>query len=92
MSEETAMKRAQTLMSQLLTLSTSAEQRATDAEFFEPLVSDVTYLRERMIALIAKHEAPEIARHVTELIDLSQKYRRSRDPKDLEVLQSYIAQ
>ena len=61
-----------------------------DPAFMSPLVRDVTYLRHKMIDLIAKHESPDIARHVTTLITLSSEYRHSRDVKDLTTLQQTV--
>ena len=61
-----------------------------DPAFMSPLVRDVSYLRHKMIDIIAKHESPDIARHVTTLITLSSAYRDSRDVKDLQSLQQLV--
>ena len=61
-----------------------------DPAFMDPLVRDVAFLRHKMIDLIAKHESPDIARHVTTLIQLSSAYRTSRDVKDLSTLQQLV--
>lgn len=98
------MHRAAALCSQLLASPLSAspltsadssrvssdDRQSADPNFLDPLASDVAMLRERMIAIIARHEPPDVARHVTELIALSQQYRQSRLPADLLKLQQHV--
>ena len=68
----------------------SSSEAEPDPAFMSPLVRDVTYLRHKMIELIARHESPDIARHVTTLIQLSSQYRHSRDVQDLVTLQQTV--
>lgn len=70
--------------------SAAAGLSSVDPAFMSPLVRDVNYLRHKMIDIIAKHESPDIARHVTQLITLSSAYRASRDVKDLQTLQQMV--